>query len=317
MLMREDAIIATLRTIADNPLLDDAAIYDVPTGMQLVASTDMLVENVHFLSTGTPQNIARKALGANLSDMAAMGADPLHYQLALGLTHAQGETWLHAFCTELTAIHQEYSITLSGGDTVRRCNALTITITIHGIVPSSQAITRATANQGDRLYISGTLGDAALGLMCLQGKLDTSQDAHHYLASRYWHPLPRIQLGIALRGIATSMMDISDGLIVDCQKLCTASNIGAQINDSTLPLSNAARYIQKHHPDIFSHTVSAGDDYELLFTAPPNLHDTVMTFAAETHTTITHIGEIVAGEDAQLIDPSGVPVTLPVTGYQH
>ena len=313
--MREQTIIdQLLRPLTANApyaleLRDDAALMHVPEGQHLVITTDMLQEGVHFLRDGTPSDIAWKALATNLSDVAAMGATPHSYQLAVALTAAQDESWLRAFCDTLLQMQQHFLCALSGGDTIRSNAALTISITAHGLVPMGQALFRTGAQVGDTLCVSGTLSDAAIGLAILQGKLRGIPDALATNAiARYWRPTPRLALGEALRGMATACMDISDGLMIDCKKLCIASRVGATIAYDALPLSDVGYYVKIHHPEWFARCISAGDDYELLCTLPSHVN---VPFG------LTPIGKITEKQEVHLTQSDGTNVTLSHKGYEH
>ncbi len=316
--MKESQIIDKLRAVASDALLDDAALYNMTAGFELAVTTDMLVEGIHFLSNGAPQEIITKAVASNISDIAAMGATPVYYQLALGLTDAQDEAWLDACCSQLQELHKQYRIGLSGGDTVRGCQQLTICITMHGIIEQGRAVTRAKAQAGDNLYVTGTLGDAALGLHMLQyGSEGLSDDMVQHAISRYWTPEPHPSFARRVGNHIHAMMDISDGLIKDCAKLCGASNVGATIEYDALPLSGAMTYAKQFNPELFEACISAGDDFELLFAAAPLHHETIMNAAARYDLPITKIGKITEARQLLLRDGAGVAVKLLNTGYEH
>ena len=293
---------------------NDAATMQIAADNYQVISTDMLCEGIHFPRSIAPDALARRALAVNLSDIAAMGALPTHYQLALGLTADADESWIAAFCDGLASMHAAYGVALSGGDTVRGCSAITISITICGEA-STPPLTRAGAQEGDKLYVSGTLGDAMLGLHAMQHAVKWPADVQTYLAERFRSPTPRLALGQALRGVASACMDISDGLLIDCQKLCAASHSGALLDYDAIPLSDAARWVRDCEPDIFRHCLSAGDDYELLFTLPSDVR--LSDVALPETTAITKIGRITYGNAVLLRDGQGAPVTLGTQGYQH
>jgi thiamine-monophosphate kinase len=311
--MRESEWIALLRSLTHNQealgLWDDAAFLRIPAGQELVVTTDMLQAGVHFLEDGDPADIAWKALAVNLSDLAAMGAMPHAYQLAMALSEAQDEAWLRRFAEGLADAGQCYGIALTGGDTIRTQRALTLSITAHGLVPEGKALLRTGANVGDGVYVSGTLGDAALGLAIAQGQWPDIPEAFAKAAlARYWRPVPRLELGEALRGIATACMDISDGLLTDCQKLCAASGVGARLDYHALPLSEVGTHARIQNPSLFEACISAGDDYELLCTIPSGVDIS--------HLPLTHIGTITQGQNVQLY-AGNAPITLSVSGYDH
>ncbi|TAE83248.1 MAG: thiamine-phosphate kinase [Alphaproteobacteria bacterium] len=315
--MKERHIIEQLlMPLASSPwalgLRDDAAyLPSLPHG--IVITTDMLQEDIHFLRTGTPAQIAHKALAVNLSDLAAMGAQPHSYQLALALTDAQDEAWLRAFCAALETQHQRYTIALTGGDIIRASPRLTLSITAMGCTDAP--LLRSNARVGDGIYVTGTLGDAALGLHHARGDVHLPEPYASYVVERYWYPSPRLSMGIALRHYATSAMDISDGLMVDMRKLCDASSVGARLYYDLLPLSAAGHYAQRHHAQLWQHCYSAGDDYELLFTMP-NLYEADVR-ALCPDVAITHIGEITCDASVMLLDANGAAINPHYAGYEH
>jgi thiamine-monophosphate kinase len=313
--MRERTIIETLLTplTADAPyalgLRDDAAVMTLPEGMEWVVTTDMLQAGVHFLSDGNPEAIAWKALATNLSDLAAMGATPHSYQMAAALSPAQDGAWLTRFCAGMAEMQRVFGIGLSGGDTIRTPHVLTLSITAQGTIPQGQALLRSTARVGDKVCVTGTLGDAAIGLALLQGaECDMPTELRGTAIERYWRPTPRLHEGIALRGIATACMDISDGLLVDGSKLCAASGVGATLYYDALPFSPVGAWLKQHHPELFMQCISAGDDYELLCTIPAELSPSPF---------LTVIGEIKEGTGVTLQNASGETITLPHAGYEH
>jgi thiamine-monophosphate kinase len=317
-MMKESLIIDKLRAVASDGLLDDAALYNMTAGFELVVTTDMLVEGVHFLSSGAPQEIITKAIATNISDIAAMGATPVYYQLALGLTDSQDASWIDACCSQLQELHKEYRIGLSGGDTVRGCSQLTICITMHGIIEQGRAVTRAKAASGDNLYVTGTLGDAALGLHMLRYGSEGLSDAMvQHAISRYWTPKPQPAFARRVGNHIHAMMDVSDGLMTDAATLCGTSDVGAIIEYDSLPLSSAMSYCKQVNPELFDACISAGDDYELLFAAAPIHHETIINAASRYDLRITKIGKITEERQLLLRDGSGVAVALLNTGYQH
>jgi thiamine-monophosphate kinase len=299
-------------------LLDDAALLNISADEELVITTDMSQEGIHFLPTMRGGLVASKVLAVNLSDLAAMGAKPLCYQLALGLTEAQGANWMDSFAVSLAEMQRSFNIGLNGGDTIKKCAALTIAITAFGTVPKGTALLRTGAKAGDDLYVSGTIGDGGLGLAFLQRKiLEIDQVHSQFLERRYWYPTPRIELGIALRGVANSCMDISDGLMIDCRKLCAASVVAAEIDYNLIPLSNAAAWVRENMPTLFEDCISSGDDYELLFSAPTEKADLVVQIAAQTNTRITKIGSIKAGDGSVNLIQNNQLISLSNEGFVH
>lgn len=267
---------------------DDAAVLDVPQGMQLVTATDVMVEGVHFPTDTPAYDIGYKALAVNLSDMAAMGAEPAWMTLVLTLPHAD-EQWLTDFSCGLFDMAQQFGIALVGGDTSR--GPLAVTIQIHGLVPAGRALTRNGAHAGDLVYVTGTLGDAALGLHVIQGKHSVTAADTSFLTQRLNRPSPRITEGMALREIATSAIDISDGLAADLGHILDNSRIGATIYLEDLPLSDSVRaYVETTHD--WSLAISSGDDYELCFTIPAYRKNDLQTLAAGFKCNCTCIGAI-------------------------
>ena len=257
-----------LRPLATTPgalaLTDDAALLDPAAGRQLVLTKDAMVAGVHFLPDDPPGQIAQKLLRVNLSDLAAMGAAPLGYLLALARPKEISDAWLDEFCAGLAADNAAFGIALLGGDTVSTPGPLTLSLTAIGEVPTGSALLRSGAGPGDDVWVSGTLGDAALGLKVLQGALDVTEPARTFLIERYRLPQPRLALGQALRGIASAAIDVSDGLVADLGHILETSGVGAALHADALPLSEAARDL----PGARDAALAGGDDYELLFTAP-------------------------------------------------
>ena len=263
---------------------DDAAIFDLDSGYQLVTTTDTLSEGVHFFKDTSPEDIAYKSLAVNLSDIAAMGATAKYFTLAITLPKLD-ETWLEHFSKSLKEASKKYNVSLIGGDTTR--GALNITITMMGVVEKSKAIKRSGAMSGDNIYLSGEIGDAAL---CLK-KINEGEKPHKAEMIRLNKPIPRLELGIAIKGIASSCVDISDGLEQDLSHIIKASRVGAMIDVQKLPLSQSmANYIVDN--DDWSLAVCGGDDYELCFTASESLNSEIMKIAEICKIRVTKIGVI-------------------------
>jgi thiamine-monophosphate kinase len=298
-------------------LTDDAASFGLAPGEQAVITTDAVVAGVHFIGDEPPGLIARKALRVNLSDLAAKGARPLGYTLAAVLPATIDDAWLEAFAAGLAADQAEFGIPLIGGDTVATPGPLTLSITALGVV-AGPMLRRAGARPGDRLYLSGTLGDAALGLKVLRGNLKVLAEAERgVLAERYRLPQPRLALGRALAGHATAGLDVSDGLVQDLGHIATGSGVGAVVALDGLPLSGAARAAVMAEPGLWAAVLGGGDDYELLFTASQEKHDIIVKLASASATPVSVIGEIVAGQGVVVRDRDGRDVTPAVTGYRH
>jgi thiamine-monophosphate kinase len=250
---------------------DDAALLTVAEGMQLVVSTDMSVAGTHFFHDAAPYDIGWKSLAVNVSDMAAMGAQSKWATLAIALPAVE-ERWLSEFSCGFFACAEAFNIDLIGGDTTR--GPLNISVTIMGEVPKSEALKRSGAQMGDDIWISGTLGGAALALACLkdktlQGKIKLENDALQAIIHALCRPMPRATLGLSINGIATSCIDISDGLVADLGHILKASGLGAKIDIERLPMS--AYHVKNLHESLIQQCVLAGgDDYELCFTASPS-----------------------------------------------
>jgi thiamine-monophosphate kinase len=275
-------------------LSDDAAVFDPPPGRQLVAAADAMVEGVHFLPDDPPETIGRKLLRVNLSDLAAMGAAPLGYLLTVALRRGTPEGWIAAFAAGLKADNRTFGVHALGGDTVSTPGPATFSLTALGAVAPGAALRRGGARPGDRVWVSGTLGDGALGLRVLRGEL--APDAAGHLARRYRLPEPRLALGAALAGVATAAMDVSDGLLQDLGHLCRASGCGAAVEATALPLSDAARAaVEAASAALLPLVLAGGDDYELLFAAPLARSGEVLARAMAAGTPVAMIGAFAEG----------------------
>lgn len=290
-------------------LTDDAALIDVPAGQQMVVTKDAIVEGVHFLGSESPDLIARKLLRVNLSDLAAKGAKPLAYFLAIMLPRDAKSEWVEAFAKGLEQDQEQYGILLAGGDTTATTGVMSFSLTALGTVEKGKMLTRSGARPGDFIYVSGALGDSALGLASLQGKLpDLEPEDKAYLERRYLLPEPRLALGQALQGIATACMDISDGLVQDLGHLCAASGVRGEVEAQSIPASEAVWHAMEFSPALGMDIFTAGDDYELLFTAPPG---------SPVPQECTAIGIIREGSGAVVLDNYGKPMGFESKGYQH
>jgi thiamine-monophosphate kinase len=298
---------------------DDAAVLELPAGRQLVAALDTLVEGRHFPVGCAPQSIGHRALAVNLSDLAAMGADPRWFLLALTLPAAEPD-FLEAFSQGLFALAREHAISLVGGDTT--AGPLAMSVQVLGSVPAGEAITRSGGRAGDLLFVSGTPGDAAAGLRHLmqarpaEGADAELPDPHlQQLVGRFLYPEPRVALGRALRGVASACIDVSDGLAADAGRLAGASGCGAWIDAAQLPLSPA---MQARH-DVEAATqfaLGGGDDYELCFTVPPSKRGELDARLANVKCRVTCIGRLVEKLSLQ-ITRDGNPVDCDTRGYDH
>ncbi len=291
---------------------DDAAVLAPPPGRQLVVSTDTLIEGVHFPAATEPAAIGHKALAVNLSDLAAMGAEPAWFTLNLTLPR-DDEGWLGEFSRGLFDLACAHRIQLVGGDTT--CGPLSISITVHGFVPPGAVLARAGARPGDRIYVTGELGDAGLALAALRREIALSQSQLAAVRERLDRPQPRVAAGLALRGVATACIDISDGLMADLGHVLAASRVGARIELPLLPLSPAVR---THLAQTGWDTVlGAGDDYELCFTVPPGREPALRAAASRFGCPVSPIGEIESGSGLRVLDASGAPYRPVRSGYDH
>lgn len=292
---------------------DDAALLAVPPGQELAVAIDTLVEGVHFPVGTKAADIGWKALAVNLSDLAAMGATPAWALLALTLPHAD-VAFIDGFASGFAQLAQPYRLALVGGDTTR--GALTISVAVHGFVPPGKALTRAGAQVGDAVLVTGTLGDAAAGLQCVQQKHRGDDAQVRYLIERLDRPTPRVAAGLALRGRASACIDVSDGLLADLGHICTCSRVGAEIEAALLPRSPA---LLKHFDDTTARdlALSGGDDYELCFTVPAQHVASVQADLARLGCGATRIGRIVAGEGIAVRDREGHRLEPGHQGWDH
>src|SRR5246127_4907798 len=250
-------------------LLDDAAIVDCSPGRRLVVTADAIVAGVHYLPEDPPELVARKLLRVNLSDLAAMGARPLHYLLTTALPAELGPEWLARFAEGLAEDQRRFGIGLLGGDSVSTSGPAVLSLTAIGEVAAGMEIRRSGAKPGDLAWVSGTIGDAFLGLSLLRGAYpNLAIESRDYLVRRFQVPEPRTELGPLLSGIAHAMIDVSDGVLADLGHICETSEAAAIVELDKLPLSPAARVIVDYDPTLRARLAAAGDDYELLFTAP-------------------------------------------------
>ena len=284
---------------------DDCALLALSPGMQLAVSTDMLVEGRHFLSTVPPRRLGHKALAVNLSDLAACGARPLAFTLALSLPRAD-EAWVAGLAEGLFALAQEHDIELVGGDTT--AGPLNLCITVMGEVPAGEALLRSGARPGDELWVSGQLGDARLALEVFRGRLALDAAAFEQVRTAMEQPQPRVGLGLALRGLASAAIDLSDGLIGDLGHILQRSGVGAQVQLDQLPHSAV---LAAQAADLREECLLAGgDDYELLFCAPEGRRDTVLEAARSAGVPVQRIGHITAEPGLRVIRASGQAVDL-------
>jgi thiamine-monophosphate kinase len=291
---------------------DDCALLAPAPGQQLAVSTDMLVEGRHFLSTIAPERLGHKALAVNLSDLAACGAEPFAFTLALALPRGD-DAFAAGLARGLFALADAHGIALVGGDTT--AGPLTLSITVLGQVPPGQALLRSGARPGDRLWVSGRLGDARLALEVFRGTVDLTGAAFDGVRRAMELPQPRVALGLALRGVATSAIDLSDGLVGDLGHVLARSGVGATVEVDTIPRSA----VVAAHPRALQHTcvLAGGDDYELLFTAPPALDEAVRAAGVRAGVAVTPIGQVEAEAGLRIVDAAGAPVAFAERGFDH
>ncbi len=295
---------------------DDCALLAPNPGMQLAISSDMLVEGRHFVSTVSPEALGHKALAVNLSDLAACGAKPLAFTLALSMPRVDTD-WLHGFSKGLFALADAHGCALIGGDTT--AGPLNICITVLGEVPSGQALLRSGAREGDDIYVSGTVGDARLALEVFRGNVSVSAEIFEQSRIRMERPTPRVALGLALRGIATAAIDVSDGLLGDLAHILRGSVCGAEIAIDTVAACSIFNCGRHDFSSQFCRemTASGGDDYELVFTAPASARSQVVQAAAAAITPIKRIGHITRERALVLRDAQGTVVPNTFASFDH
>jgi len=294
-------------------LKDDAALLNVASGHELVVTADAIAQGVHFTGEESPDLIARKLLRVNLSDLAAKGATPLGCLLTLALPEKINEAWIAQFAKGLEQDTQHFALPLMGGDTIRTKGTLTCSLTAMGTVEIGKALLRSSAKADDAIYVTGSLGDGALGLKAVKGELNFLGAAEQdFLKQRYLLPEPRLEIGRKLLGIAHACMDVSDGLLQDMGHICNASSVGAEIYRDALPLSAAARACVEKYPDWLEDIYTGGDDYELLFTVSLEKESYLENLP------VTRIGKVTVTGKTELWDkPGGRQLPVTRTGYRH
>ncbi|HUC70497.1 MAG TPA: thiamine-phosphate kinase [Stellaceae bacterium] len=299
-------------------LLDDAALVECRADQRLVMTADAIVAGVHFLPEDPPDLVAKKLLRVNLSDLAAMGARPLHYLLTTALPVSLGAGWVAEFARGLGEDQRLYGIDLIGGDSVSTAGPAALSLTAIGEVAAGAEIRRSGARAGDDIWVSGTIGDAYLGLGLLRGAAPRLAAEHRTaLIRRFQLPEPRVILGPALSGVASAMIDVSDGLLADLGHICETSHLAGVVELASLPMSPAARAVVVLEPDVAPQLATGGDDYELLFTAPSEAVDAVRALGSQLAVPVTRIGRIEAGDGVRLVDAGGREVTVEASGYRH
>lgn len=308
-------------------LANDAAVFGVPDGMELVVTSDAMVAGIHFFADDDPEDVAAKLLRVNLSDLAAMGAAPLAYTLVTAFPAAVDDAWIARFSAGLAADQEHFGIGLAGGDSVRTSGPITLSVTAFGLVPKGQALPRSGARPGDTVFVTGTIGDAALGLQVALGTLGLADPADAIpLLARLRRPDPRTGVGIGLRGLAHACIDVSDGLVADLAHICRESACAAVLEADAVPFSGAARAAIGAaraaiggDAGLLETALTGGDDYELLFTAAPESRVTLDRLAAECGVPITAIGRMEMGPPGrvEVRRGDGSALALQRTGWRH
>jgi thiamine-monophosphate kinase len=294
---------------------DDCALLDVTAGKSLAVSTDTLVSGVHFFADASPEKLGHKALAANLSDLAAMGAHPRYVTLALTLP-AIDHNWLRDFARGFFALADTHGVELIGGDTTR--GPLSITLTVLGEVDQAHALRRDRARPGDDIWVTGSLGGAALALQHIQGKLTLPGKVFSSVEDRLHRPTPRIAVGTALCGIAHAAIDVSDGLLADLGHICERSNLSATIARDRIPMSAGLLGVRADLRDACA--LAGGDDYELCFTAPVAAREQIEAIGQAYGVAVTRIGNMLVAKGecrVTVTDEKGAPVTLSAAGFDH
>lgn len=300
-------------------LKDDAALLVPRAGHGLIITTDAIVEGVHFLRTDPPSRIAQKALRVNLSDLAAKGARPRCYFMTTAWPDWVDERWIAAFAEGLAHDQAQFGITLSGGDTVRTPGPLSVSITALGEIKGRGMVRRAGARVGDDVWVTGTVGDAGLGLRVAQGLLPASGVANGtFLLGRYQVPQPRVAFGAGLSRVARGAIDVSDGLVADLGHVARCSGLSLEIDPDLVPLSAAARHVLSRGLVTIADLLGAGDDYEIAFTAPASARRQVLALGARSSTQVSRIGACRKGEAGVVVrDASGTILRPTWTGFTH
>lgn len=311
------------RPLAGDPgavsLTDDAAVYNPPNGEEVVLKADLIAEHIHFFPDDPPRSIAHKALRVNLSDLAAKGATPVGYLLSLALKEDWTEDWIAGFASGLAADQARYGVTLFGGDTSRAAGGTVVSVAAFGRAPVGSIVRRAGAKPGDIVFVSGTIGDAGLGLRVRMGTIDAmlaGKSADHLL-DRYLHPQPRVELAPVIRRFATASLDVSDGLVGDFAHICKQSGVGGEIDAGSVPMSAGAKALVASDPTALATVLTGGEDFEILATVRPSDADAFAVAAAEAGVPVTPIGRVVEGKGPPVVLGRDGPIRLDQFGYTH
>ena len=292
---------------------DDCALLSLPVDQQLALSIDTLVSGRHFPDDANPYQLAQRALAVSVSDLAAMGAKPVAFTLALTLPKVDTE-WLEGFSRGLCLAAEQYGIPLIGGDTTQ--GSLCLSLQVHGSVASQTVLKRSAAQPGDAIFVTGTVGDAAAALAVIENRLTVNTQQREFLIQRFYQPIARIDVGRGLLGVANAAVDISDGLLADLGHIAKASQLAAVINVDRLPLSVVIKQVVEK-PQALAYALSGGDDYELCFTVPQANIAQVKKLSQQLSLPITEVGVIEAGSGVRCINNDGSNVAISATGYQH
>ena len=299
---------------------DDGAILATREGMEVVVTTDAMVEGRHFTADFPPDLLGQKLLRVNLSDLAAMGAEPAAYTLTAALPIPPADDWLEAFARGLGRDQARYGVALIGGDTVAASASAgkLFSVTMFGHVEAGHALRRSGARPGDTVYVSGTIGDAMLGYEIARGALGApDRESAQFLQDRFRLPSPRVKLGRELRGLVNAVVDISDGLVADLGHICQQSGVGAEISAEKVPQSGPGAVAMAATPENAVRRLTWGEDYELVFCADPAMRNKLNGLAERLGTDLTAIGSITAGSGVELLNPNGQPIAVESGGYRH
>ena len=297
---------------------NDGALLTPPAGASLVVTKDLMVAGVHYPEGEEPATVARRLLRVNLSDLAAMGAAATAYALGLALPEDVADAWAEAFAAGLARDQDAFGVALIGGDTVATKGPAVLSLTAFGTVADGACLTRAGAGEGDDIYVSGTVGDATLGLRAVRGELaNLTPEDHAALAERFRLPEPRLALGAALVGVATCAIDVSDGLVADLGHICAESGVAARFAAAAVPLSAAAKRAIDRGEAAIADLMTGGDDYELLFCAPLSKRGAIEALGHRLELAVSRIGTIEHGQGVTVVDADGRPLALGRAGYTH
>jgi thiamine-monophosphate kinase len=299
-------------------LKDDCATLSVSRGYEALYSMDTLVEGVHFFKDDPANLVAKKLLRVSLSDLAASGGVPKGYLLALSLSPEISYEWLQSFATGLSEDQTEYNITLLGGDTTSTTGPLTLSLTAVGEIPAGRAVRRSGAVVGDDIYVTGTIGDAAIALRLIaEFGREAACNKYPALCDRYVLPQPRTALGPLMVGTASACVDVSDGLFADLDHICDASGVGATVFQGDIPLSSSAALVLDRNSEYWQSVFGGGDDYELLFSAASEKKELVQRLGAQAGISVNRIGSIVSKMGISILDSEGKQLTIENTGWKH